>query len=101
MATRGAGTTLVRRGITTMMMMPIGLSIVHRARGTGVEGGPEGDTNFGTAIMLGIAYASSIGGVGTLIGTAPNALFAGAACGSGQSVDPDERPTSASTTTTR
>lgn len=29
------------------------------------------------ALMLGIAYASSIGGVGTLIGTAPNALLAG------------------------
>ncbi|MBE2179809.1 MAG: anion permease, partial [Chthoniobacterales bacterium] len=29
------------------------------------------------ALMLGVAYAASIGGVGTLIGTAPNALMAG------------------------
>ena len=32
--------------------------------------------NFGVALMLGIAYAASIGGVGTLIGTPPNALLA-------------------------
>ncbi|MFW5947313.1 MAG: SLC13 family permease [Gemmatimonadota bacterium] len=36
-----------------------------------------GQLNFGTALMLGIAYAASIGGLGTLIGTPPNALLAG------------------------
>jgi sodium-dependent dicarboxylate transporter 2/3/5 len=30
-----------------------------------------------TALMLGIAYAATIGGMGSLIGTPPNALFAG------------------------
>ena len=34
-------------------------------------------SNFGTALMLGIAYAASIGSVGTLIGTPPNTLLAG------------------------
>ncbi|MDR7292798.1 SLC13 family permease [Pseudoglutamicibacter albus] len=34
-------------------------------------------TNFGSALMLGIAYAASIGSLGTLIGTPPNALLAG------------------------
>jgi sodium-dependent dicarboxylate transporter 2/3/5 len=33
-------------------------------------------SNFGTALMLGIAYASSVGSLGTLIGTPPNALLA-------------------------
>lgn len=33
--------------------------------------------NFGVGLMLAIAYAASIGGVGTLIGTPPNALLAG------------------------
>ena len=32
--------------------------------------------NFGVALMLSIAYSASIGGVGTLIGTPPNALLA-------------------------
>ena len=31
---------------------------------------------FGASLMLGIAYAATIGGMGTLIGTPPNALFA-------------------------
>jgi sodium-dependent dicarboxylate transporter 2/3/5 len=42
---------------------------------------PEGDgeerRHFGTALMLGIAYACSIGGMSTLIGTPPNAFLAG------------------------
>jgi len=32
---------------------------------------------FGTALMLGIGYAASIGGVATLIGTPPNAIVFG------------------------
>ncbi|MGH7673342.1 MAG: SLC13 family permease, partial [Gemmatimonadales bacterium] len=34
---------------------------------------------FGTALVLGMAYAASIGGVATLIGTPPTAIFAAAA----------------------
>ncbi|GAA6884093.1 SLC13 family permease [Helicobacter pylori] len=34
-------------------------------------------TNFSICLMLGIAYAASIGSLGTLIGTPPNALLAG------------------------
>jgi sodium-dependent dicarboxylate transporter 2/3/5 len=43
------------------------------------EGGKPGSRSFETALMLGIAYACSIGGVATLIGTPPNAILAGAA----------------------
>ncbi|MFC3850716.1 SLC13 family permease [Corynebacterium hansenii] len=38
---------------------------------------PEPKSNFGIALMLGIAYAASIGSLGTIIGTPPNALLAG------------------------
>ncbi|GAA4391198.1 MULTISPECIES: DASS family sodium-coupled anion symporter [Brevibacterium] len=34
-------------------------------------------SNFGTALMLGIAYAASVGSLGTIIGTPPNLLLVG------------------------
>ncbi|RMF76324.1 MAG: DASS family sodium-coupled anion symporter [Acidobacteria bacterium] len=58
---------------TALMMMPIALSVVHLARET-VE--PRDATRFGAALMLAVAYACSIGGIGTLIGTPTNALLA-------------------------
>ena len=36
---------------------------------------PE-DNRIGTAILLGIAYAASLGGMATLVGTVPNAYLA-------------------------
>jgi sodium-dependent dicarboxylate transporter 2/3/5 len=64
---------------TAVMMMPIGLSVIGLAA-PDVDADPDPlppQLNFGTALMLGIAYAASIGGLGTLIGTPPNALLAG------------------------
>ena len=62
---------------TTMMMLPIGLSVVELAEASsGSERNAAGLSAFGTALLLSIAYASSIGGLGTLIGTPPNALLA-------------------------
>lgn len=58
---------------TTMMMLPIGLSVVVLAR---EHLAPSEARAFGTALMLAIAYAATIGGLGTLIGTVPNALAA-------------------------
>jgi len=60
---------------TAMMMVTIGLAVIKQAQF-------ETDTldkssPFSTALMLGIAYAASIGGVSTLIGTPPNAILAG------------------------
>ncbi len=63
---------------TAVMMLPIGLSVVDLAlRRDGVPDTEPGDSNFAVALMLGIAYACSIGGLATLIGTPPNALLAG------------------------
>lgn len=59
---------------TAAMMMPIGLAIVLQVedqRGTGRL------QHYGMAIMLAIAYGSNVGGIGTKIGTAPNAQFSG------------------------
>ena len=58
---------------TAAMMYPIALAIAEMADDT-VAG-----RNLRTALMLGVAYAASIGGMSTLIGTPPNLLFAGAA----------------------
>lgn len=68
---------------TAMMMTPIGLAVIYQTRSMMGKGGDvrekvkEGKFQFGTALMLGIAYSASIGGIATIIGTPPNAVFAG------------------------
>ncbi|HEX9972404.1 MAG TPA: DASS family sodium-coupled anion symporter, partial [bacterium] len=66
---------------STLMMYPIGLAIILQM--TNLDSTDQRDLNeitasFQTALMLGIAYASSIGGIGTKIGTPPNIVFAAA-----------------------
>lgn len=60
----------------TVMMLPIGLSVVALAvQRWGPEDVPE--PRLGVCLMLGIAYAASIGSMGTLIGTPPNLFLRG------------------------
>jgi sodium-dependent dicarboxylate transporter 2/3/5 len=64
---------------TAMIVMPIGLSVISACRDAGRDG-PAGDRDFdpfAAAIVLGIAYAASIGGMGTPIGTPPNLIMTG------------------------
>ncbi len=61
---------------TAVMMLPIGLSVVRMVHEADPAEG-QAASDFPTALMLGIAYACSIGGLATLIGSPPNALFAG------------------------
>lgn len=67
---------------TAVMMLPIGASIVDLVRRHAEEDGdhpPDAHQirNFAVCLMLAIAYGASIGGIGTLIGTPPNTVFAG------------------------
>ena len=62
---------------TTLMMIPIGLAIISAIGELGHEADAKQHKNFAAALMLGIAYAASIGGVATPIGTPPNISFRG------------------------
>lgn len=78
---------------TAVMMLPIGISVLMLVQkiveGKDPTSAAEEDqvdeegkkravrSKFGTALMLGIAYAASIGSLGTIIGTPPNTLLAG------------------------
>ncbi|GGL24338.1 di- and tricarboxylate transporter [Halarchaeum grantii] len=65
---------------TSAMMAPIAVGVLTQVIGREDlrEQGDEGSfTNMQVAMLLGTAYAASVGGVGTLIGTPPNAIVAG------------------------
>jgi sodium-dependent dicarboxylate transporter 2/3/5 len=61
---------------TVAMMLPLALSTLAVVNAGTTSDAPR-DPQFSVALLLGLAYASSIGGLGTLIGTPPNALLAG------------------------
>lgn len=58
---------------TAILMLPIAVSVIGRCAGDGDRGEQE---RFAVALLLGIAYGASIGGVATLIGTPPNLFLA-------------------------
>lgn len=78
---------------TTLMMLPIGFSVLALVSGkamsgasVGAEAGAETGSGadedpevarFGICLVLAIAWSASMGGLGTLLGSPPNAIIAG------------------------
>lgn len=75
---------------TTLMMLPIGFSVLALVSGKGMSGrSAEADeamlagaddpdiAAFGICLVLAIAWSASMGGLGTLLGSPPNAIIAG------------------------
>lgn len=61
---------------TTMLLLPIAVSIIAVINGSMSGLGDRERNDFQYALLLGVAYGATIGGMSTLVGTAPNALFA-------------------------
>ncbi len=59
---------------TAVMMLPIGMAVLAQLE---ADAGGHRRVGLGAAIMLSIAYGANVGGIGTKIGTAPNAIFCG------------------------
>jgi sodium-dependent dicarboxylate transporter 2/3/5 len=57
----------ISNAATTLMLLPVGLAVLERSE----------DPRLARPLLLGIAYAASIGGMGTPVGTPPNAVFMG------------------------
>jgi sodium-dependent dicarboxylate transporter 2/3/5 len=67
MAATAVTSMLVSNTASALIMMPVALALL----GTPAAGG------FATALVLGVAYAATIGGLGTLVGSPTNAIAAG------------------------
>lgn len=65
--TASAGLSMwISNTATTLMLLPIAMAVLARA--------PD-STRLATPLLLGIAYAANVGGIGTPIGTPPNLVF--------------------------
>jgi len=61
---------------TSVMMLPIGMAIISQLCNNPATN-PMENEKFAKALLLGIAYSASIGGMATLVGTPPNLVLAG------------------------
>ena len=62
---------------TTMMMLPIAVSIISVIHSTVTSLDDKAKKDFQYSLLLGVAYGATIGGMATLVGTAPNAILVG------------------------
>ena len=72
MAASGFLSMWINNTATTLLMLPIVSAVLARG-----DEDADGDPRFGWCLLLGVAYAASVGGMGTPVGTAPNQEFLG------------------------
>ena len=61
---------------TTMMLLPIAVSIIGVVHNSMKGFDETAKQDFQYALLLGVAYGATIGGIATLVGTAPNGILA-------------------------
>lgn len=66
----------ISNAATALMMLPIGLALIEEVKEKRFFTQEEDLRRFAKGLLLAIAYAASIGGLATLIGSVPNAVFA-------------------------
>ncbi|MFB5083625.1 SLC13 family permease [Symbiobacterium thermophilum] len=82
MLATGVLSAFISNSATAMMMLPIGIAVVKQITELRVRNGEKvypDQEPFSALILLAIAYAASIGGVGSIIGSPPNAIMVGVA----------------------
>ncbi len=62
---------------TTLMLLPIAVSVVTVIGETMPSLSLKQRDNFGVSLLLGLAYGATLGGLATLVGTPPNAFMVG------------------------
>lgn len=67
MATAAVLSMWISNTATTLMLLPVAIAIIDQAK----------DDRFAVPLLLGVAHAASVGGIGTPIGTPPNLVFKG------------------------
>ena len=65
MATAALLSMWISNTATTLMLLPVAIAIIDQAK----------DDRFAVPLLLGVAHAASVGGIGTPIGTPPNLVF--------------------------
>jgi len=76
MAIAAAGSMWISNTATTMMLLPVVLSVIALVAERDDMPANQENRNLATGLLLGTAYGAIIGGIGTIVGTPPNVFVA-------------------------